>query len=264
MRQVLTTISTAAVCALALLGGASAAPVDLTTMALNGSAQLSGSNIQLATGNGAAGSAWTPGSFALAPTTNFEAAFTYIGSGLGDGMTFTIQNSSTSALGGGGSGLGYDIETSVGHFANAIPNSVAVGIDYFFNFIWLTPDNSVLGLNGTGLLGAGHLGLSLATGSPIDVVVDYDSTTHTLTAYLDGLLWLTFVDDLFADVGSTAYFGFTAATGDASATTVVTSFDLTLTDATQATPLPTALPLFAGGLGVLGLLARRRQRTVAA
>jgi hypothetical protein len=29
------------------------------------------------------------------------------------------------------------------------------------------------------------------------------------------------------------------------------------------TPLPAALPLFAGGLGVIGLLARRRKRKVA-
>ncbi len=28
----------------------------------------------------------------------------------------------------------------------------------------------------------------------------------------------------------------------------------------EATPLPAALPLFAGGLGVMGLLARRRTR----
>jgi len=28
-----------------------------------------------------------------------------------------------------------------------------------------------------------------------------------------------------------------------------------------ATPIPAALPLFAGGLGLIGLLARRRKRT---
>lgn len=33
---------------------------------------------------------------------------------------------------------------------------------------------------------------------------------------------------------------------------------------TRATPLPAALPLFAGGLGVLGLLAKRRKRKIAA
>ena len=35
-----------------------------------------------------------------------------------------------------------------------------------------------------------------------------------------------------------------------------------LGDAT-ATPLPAALPLFAGGLGVIGLIARRRKRSIA-
>jgi|ERR1022692_2571141 hypothetical protein len=37
-----------------------------------------------------------------------------------------------------------------------------------------------------------------------------------------------------------------------------------LTQTTATTPLPAALPLFAGGLGVIGLLARRRKRKAAA
>jgi hypothetical protein len=32
----------------------------------------------------------------------------------------------------------------------------------------------------------------------------------------------------------------------------------------SATPIPAALPLFAGGLGMLGFLARRRKRATAA
>ena len=36
-----------------------------------------------------------------------------------------------------------------------------------------------------------------------------------------------------------------------------------LTTNAAATPLPAALPLFAGGLGVIGLLARRRKRKAA-
>ena len=41
-------------------------------------------------------------------------------------------------------------------------------------------------------------------------------------------------------------------------------FTITAADETNATPLPAALPLFAGGLGVIGLLAQRRKRRAAA
>ena len=40
--------------------------------------------------------------------------------------------------------------------------------------------------------------------------------------------------------------------------------DLSITTADATTPLPAALPLFAGGLGVMGLLARRRKRKAVA
>ena len=38
---------------------------------------------------------------------------------------------------------------------------------------------------------------------------------------------------------------------------------ISVTGVNNATPLPAALPLFAGGLGVMGLLARRRKRKAA-
>ena len=40
--------------------------------------------------------------------------------------------------------------------------------------------------------------------------------------------------------------------------------DVTINGAAMATPLPAALPLFATGLGVLGLLGWRRKRKAAA
>jgi len=40
--------------------------------------------------------------------------------------------------------------------------------------------------------------------------------------------------------------------------------DLTFDSPVSATPLPAALPLFAGGLGILGVLGRRRKRKAAA
>ena len=50
-------------------------------------------------------------------------------------------------------------------------------------------------------------------------------------------------------------------TGYDAATTLASGLTVTFTaETTSATPLPAALPLFAGGLGVIGLLARRKKR----
>jgi hypothetical protein len=40
----------------------------------------------------------------------------------------------------------------------------------------------------------------------------------------------------------------------------VPGFNFSITEETSTTPLPAALPLFAGGLGLMGLLARRKKR----
>ena len=75
-------------------------------LALNGSAAISGSYLQLTNGQtGEASSAYfsTPVSVA-----QFSTQFTFqLTNANADGFTFTIQNDGTTALGGGGGGLGY-------------------------------------------------------------------------------------------------------------------------------------------------------------
>jgi hypothetical protein len=71
----------------------------------------------------------------------------------------------------------------------------------------------------------------------------------------------------FSAAGSAITFGFENAAGGAGVLTSITGVDndpitVTFTPLVSGseTPLPGALPLFAGGLGVFGLLARRRKR----
>jgi hypothetical protein len=75
------------------------------------------------------------------------------------------------------------------------------------------------------------------------VTVD-DTTNLTVTGY--GFATLTGFDNTP---------GFFSLTSQGTSGTNV-SFSTTV----NATPLPAALPLFAGGLGVIGLVARRRKR----
>jgi hypothetical protein len=132
-----------------------------------------------------------------------------------DGITFTMQADSPTALGAGGGGLGYFI----------LPNSVAVRLDYGHN-------NFGEGLNATDLFttGAtvGSFGLTNVglTGSPIDLrntdpkraALTYDGTvlTETITDLTTNLSFShAHTVDIPAFIGgSTAFVGFTGGTSD--------------------------------------------------
>jgi hypothetical protein len=71
------------------------------------------------------------------------------------------------------------------------------------------------------------------------------------------------------DYATFPYYGYVTATNSFQTTltgyTELAVLDLTVgNEAPTATPLPAALPLFAGGLGLIGLLARRRKQKQAA
>lgn len=245
-----------AVAATLSTGAAHAAPIDLTTLALNGSAALSGPEIVLTeSATFLAGSAFTSGvaiDAATAFSAMFEFAITNPAGGGADGLAFVVHGDTDgeNALGGAGGGMGY----------TGITPSIAVEFDTWANG-W-DPNGNHIGINIDGNL------TSSAIGSP-GVDMNDLSSMFAWVVYDGGLLEVFFgtsstmpgtsVASLAYDLnalGPMAYFGFTAATGAAAAKHRVKSFDLTVT----TIPVPGALPALAGGIALFGAAGWRRRR----
>ena len=206
-------------------------------IALNGSAQLSGSAVQLTSNNAQAASLWysTPVSVSSF-TTNFT--FQLINA-WADGMTFAIQNNSTSTIGSDGMNLGY----------GNIGKSVALKFDLY--------NNSGEGTDSTGLYTNGATptlpatdmtssGVELRSGDTMAVQVVYDGTTLTMTI-TDTVTKSTFTNSWTIDIpsivgGNNAYVGFTGATGGLSANQEILSWTYS-----NMSLLPT--PTFSVGAG---------------
>jgi hypothetical protein len=192
-------------------------------VALNGSAQLSGSSLQLTNGGiGQEGTAWfaTPVNV-QSFTTNFTFQLT---NATADGFTFAIQNKGTTAKGSFGVGLGYQ----------GIPTSVAVKFDLF--------NNSGEGVDSTGLYTNGAIptvpatdlsstGINLHSGDIMAVQLVYDGTNLTMTitdTVTKASYSTTFAINIPATVGgNTAYVGFTGGTGVLSATQQIITWSYT-------------------------------------
>ena len=180
-------------------------------MVLNGTAQLDGSGLQLTNGGTSQeGSAWyiTPMNV-QSFTTNFTFQLT---NPQANGITFTIQNQGTSALGIFGTGLGYQY----------IPTSVAVKFD-LFNAGGEGPDSTGLYTDGAipsvPAIDLSSTGINLHSGDTIAVQMIYNGTvlTMTLTDTVTQAIYTTnFTINIPATVGgNTAYVGFTGGTGSA-------------------------------------------------
>src|SRR5437660_8101611 len=141
---------------------------------------MDGTPLQLTDGgSGEASSAWftTPVNV-QSFTTDFSFQLT---NPTADGMTFTIQNAGTSALGFAGGGLGYGATSLTG--TPGIPTSVAVKFDLF--------QNVHEGTNSTGIYTNGAMpsspsvtlggGVNLHSGDIMQVHMTYDGTTLTMT-----------------------------------------------------------------------------------
>ena len=180
----------------------------------NGSAKVVGQRLRLASTKNQAGSAFAS---TKVDVTKFTASFRFQASSLdgdpwslGDGLTFTLQNSGATALGSKGGGLGYQ----------GIAKSVAVKFDLTDNAgegvnstglyaNGSAPTGSAVGLDGTGLdLHSGHVfrvDMSYA-GTALGVRIVDELTGKSATQ--------TYAVDLSQVLGGTsAYAGFTAGTG---------------------------------------------------
>jgi hypothetical protein len=199
--------------------------VDLSNpakMILNGSAVIAGSELDLTTGQLVqAGSAYLPDPYPIGPNTVFSIFFTFRlygggdgGTG-GDGITLIWQNApaGTAALGGAGSALGYE-------------PSITPSVDVRVRTARTTaedPSDNYVAINQGGtrvvLVANTMLPFDLNDGLSHNMWVDYSGPARTITAYLGDSTTkpstptLTGNVDLAMLVGSTAYLGFTGATG---------------------------------------------------
>ena len=215
-------------------------------VSLNGVATLDPTNsIVTLTSNlgGQGGSVFTQTKYGVGD--GFSASFVYTASGArgADGITFTVQNSAPTALGGLGGALGY-----VG-----IPNSAALELNIY--------NGHVLGTNfvtdGTTGNYISSAPVNLGSGHPIKVDVIYDSAALTLTEFLlDQVTGDTYTNTFTVPAlsgiigGNLAYIGFTGATGGEVATQTVGNFRYN-EDAQQGLTLGNNITVGAGTTGGL-------------
>jgi hypothetical protein len=123
-----------------------------------------------------------------------------------------------------------------------------------------------------------HLGPVTSTQFTITVPTSgFLQDTPTVSFTIAGKTYTSVLDVQFNGPTITSIFGFSdTVNGDTLTSIGLTSFQLfgtgisstdggTVTiNAVAATPLPAALPLFAGGLGLLGMFARRRKQKASA
>ena len=180
-------------------------------LSLNGSAELSGTMLQLVNGGTAeAGAAWYPTPVSV---NGFTTAFDFqLPTSTADGFTFTIQNyrKGVSSLGANGSGLGYQLITNsvavaFNLYASGVTNAESVGV--YTNGV--NPQGSSVNLAGTAV--------NLHSGDPFHVLITYSGTTLTVTLTdktTSATVAETFTVNIPSSVGaSTAYVGFTGSTG---------------------------------------------------
>lgn len=216
-----------------------------TGMQLNGHATLNGTRLQLTDSVSTSESASAFWSIPVNIQT-FTNDFTFqLTNPNADGFTFAIQNAGSTAMGQPGANLGYA-------GTSKITPSVAVKFDLY--------SNAGEGTNSTGLYtnGAGPTlpattlggGVNLHSGDVFQVHMTYDGTTLTMTITDTAVPANTFTTSWPINVpttvaASTAFVGFTAGTGGATATQEI----ITWTYSSGSTSSPAATPVITPATG---------------
>jgi stage V sporulation protein SpoVS len=203
-------------------------------LAMNGAAKLDGARLALTSAviNQAAASYYSTPVNIQSFTTDFTFQLKNGTNPSGEGFTFCIQNSTPSAMGLGGGGLGYGPGTSRGR--KGIPKSVAVKFDLV--------SNQGEGTNSTGLYTNGAAptvpatslassGIDLHSGDTFAVHIVYNGTQLALTI-TDTVTQKKFAKNFNVDIpttvgGSSAYVGFTASTSWKTATQEILTWTYT-------------------------------------
>lgn len=246
----------AAVAIAALMSGAaSAATIDLGSLSRAGSATMVGDDLQLTLNNYSAGAGWLAQS--ISTTESFSATFAFSLKGtsfngnMADGIALVFQNQGNAVVGAGGHNLGYwNINGSGASAVGSIIQS------------W---DNNKVGLSTNGVVqGVANAAFNLGAANYVtgSETVTYNAATHELSmsgTLLDHSTNLSYAIgdaakvDLSAKYGSTMYVGFTGGTGGSYADQRITGFSVSVV------PEPASYAMLMGGLGLMGLVARRRR-----
>ncbi len=196
--------------------------------------------------NGEARSAWFNSTVPfVSGSSGFTASFTYTPSGpatRADGMTFVLQGQGTTALGAGGGGLGYSTSDQANGIA-AITPSVAYEINLYnghtvgTNFVTSNTVPATLFFNTVDGTQPGGLNVNSFTGGtgpggdPIAVILSYDPVGHTMTENLTDTLTNATYSHVYSNVdisrilnSTTAFVGFTGATGGSNSTQMISDF----------------------------------------
>ena len=205
--------------------GFSSAPA---TMTFNGSTGLDDTRLQLTSGvANQAGTAFynTPLNI-QSFTTDFSFQLSNAGA---DGITFTIQSNSPTALGPSGGGLGYGPDAPGG--TGGIPNSVAIKFDTYSNQ-GESPNSTGLYLNGASptipAIDLTSSGIDLHSGSNFSVHLAYDGTNLSMTLS-DPVSGHTFTTTWQVNIpaavgGPSAFVGFTGGTGGLTSSQKITTW----------------------------------------
>jgi len=247
-----------AVAAAAFTVSASAATINLSSLNVAGTGVQVSDGIQLTHFKGPdfqSGAAWL--AQGISTTQSFSTSFGFSLKGddsgkMADGIALVFQNVGNNVIGKAGGDVGYYDLNDTG--ASAVGSVIR---SWDNNEFGLSIDGKVQGLHKADWnFGA----LNNVTGTQ---TVTYNASTHVLsmTGSFTDLAGkhLDVVDSKFIDLsakfGSTMYLGFTGATGGTDADQRITSFELT-----SAVPEAETYAMLLAGLGMIGVVARRRKQ----